>query len=83
MSERRQRLHDARELGLDAFGKHALEDQILAEPTLQGDPVHVTGLLKRRGGLVQVVARQLTDAPVAQADPFFFQNPQSKGVQRL
>ena len=56
-SERRKRLHDARELGLDAFGKYALEDQILAEPTLQCDPVHITGLLQCRGSLVQVVAR--------------------------
>ena len=82
-SERRKRLHDARELGLDAFGKHALEGQIRAEPTLHCDPVHVTGLLQRRGSLVQVVASQLADAPVAQAAPFFFLKPQSNGVQRL
>ena len=75
MSGRRQHIHDARELGLDAFGRDPLRGQVLAEPALQCGPVHVTGLLERLGGLVQVVARQLTDPPVTQADPFFFQTP--------
>jgi hypothetical protein len=37
--------------------------------------VYITGFRERLDGLLQVRVRQLTDPPVTQADPSFFQTP--------
>ena len=72
-SERRQHLHDALKLDFDGFGRDPCGGQILAEPTLQGGTIYVAGLFEFHGGRVQVVTRQLADAPITQAGhPCFF-----------